>query len=217
MSNCPSGYIKRNSYNRKSYERQDGVNVSGTHVKSGCIKATSQSGKKESEIQKKLLAQKSKLHSRADKKFGSIKCPKGQIERSGTKVSSYSKKSGSKIEGYWRAPSCVSTGNLHKKKQLFVVRKGALEKFGYDNVKKLSAVQRHKALNEALKKIDPLSVYRKVNALYVFNKDKHPTEAALFEADKNYIKSTKAYQSRSTSKKSSKKSSRKSSRKSSKK
>jgi hypothetical protein len=60
--------------------------------------------------------------------------------------------------------------------------------YGYEDVLNVPASERRKALARALKHEDPLPVFRKLNALYIMNKNKHPTTAAVFEADRNWVK-----------------------------
>jgi len=74
---CKKGEIKRDAYTTKN----------GTKVKASCIKATSQSGKKESLKVKAYLKEKEKIHTDAKKKFPNApkKCSKGKILRDGFK------------------------------------------------------------------------------------------------------------------------------------
>lgn len=201
-SSCKKGYIKRKAYTKKS----------GTRVKGECIKATSQSGLKRSDFEKKELEREKKIHSEARKKFGTPKCKSGEILREGyhkkkytrkAKSSSKSKSKSSKkvkridVKSTWVAPTCIKsvTGRPHGKK-LFTLEKGDLEKFGYDDVKNLTKSQRQSALKKALKKIKPLSLFRKINALYVLNENKDPKLAKIFKDDRDFIKTTPEYKNR---------------------
>ena len=69
---------------------------------------------------------------------------------------------------------------------LFHLEKGTLSKFGYSM--KNSQRMRHISLKKAIKSIKPLSIYRKLNALYVLNKNKHPYNAKLFKNDAEWLK-----------------------------
>ena len=69
---------------------------------------------------------------------------------------------------------------------LFHLEKGTLTKFGYSM--KNTMKKRHISLKKAIKHIKPLSVYRKLNALYVLNKNKHPKNASIFKKDAKWIK-----------------------------
>ena len=62
----------------------------------------------------------------------------------------------------------------------------ALTRFGYsmnDN-----AMERRKALTRAVKKYGYLPVMRRVNVLYIYNKNLHPRLAAKMTADKIWLK-----------------------------
>ena len=69
---------------------------------------------------------------------------------------------------------------------LFHLEKGTLSKFGYSM--KNSQQTRHKSLKKAIKSVKPLSVYRRLNALYVLNKNKHPENAKIFKDDAEWLK-----------------------------
>ena len=83
-------------------------------------------------------------------------------------------------------------------KQLFHLIPGVLEKYGYHGIKDLTQRQRHGALNRALSDIRPLSLFRRLNALYVLNKNQDPGVAGLFRKDRDYVKTTRAYATRDT-------------------
>lgn len=74
----------------------------------------------------------------------------------------------------------------HKCNVLFHLEKGTLTKFGYSMKK--SQQSRHKSLKKAIKSVKPLSIYRKLNALYVLNKNKHPENAKVFKDDAEWLK-----------------------------
>jgi hypothetical protein len=68
------------------------------------------------------------------------------------------------------------------------LRKGELKQFGYSSSN--SVASRHRSLAKAIREYGDLSVFRKVNVLYVFNKNKNPTLASKFNSDKAWIKRT---------------------------
>lgn len=193
-SSCKKGEILRKGYTKKN----------GTKVKSGCIRATSQSGKKRSDIDKKIIKAKSKQHKAAREKFGyPKKCSTGEILREGYHKKSYSKSSSkgkvSRVKSSWTPPTCIkSQTGRPKGHQLFVLEEGVLEKYGYTGISNKSQNKRHAALKSALKDINPLSLMRRINALYVLNKNKNPDLAQKFHDDAAFIKSTKEYQNRPT-------------------
>ncbi|AYV81829.1 MAG: hypothetical protein Harvfovirus66_10 [Harvfovirus sp.] len=103
------------------------------------------------------------------------------------------------VKGAWVPPTCAPSINRQKKKRLFSLQRGVLGQYGYKNVDNLSTQQRHKALDKALDSgVKPLPLLRRVNALYVLNKNKDPSLAKKFQADVDYIRKTRAYQNRST-------------------
>jgi len=74
----------------------------------------------------------------------------------------------------------------HKCNVLFQLEKGTLSKFGYSM--KNSQESRHKSLKKAIKHIKQLSIYRRLIALYVLNKNKYPENAKIFKNDAEWIK-----------------------------
>lgn len=188
---CPKGQIKRKSYKKKS----------GTTVSAKCIKATSQSGEKRTDVDKRILKEKAKVHMQMREKYGSKKCKTGEVMREGYRRKSRSK-TGSQPRNHQSRnievkPTCIKskTGKPHGE-QLFVLEKDILKKYGYHNVKDLSKVQRHTALKKALKKIKPLSLMRRLNALAVLNKDQNPRLSKIFKSDSEWIKTTDEYKNR---------------------
>lgn len=67
--------------------------------------------------------------------------------------------------------------------------KGSLGMYGYKGVSTKTSTERRKYLTEALKHEDALPVFRKLNALYVVNKNKNPCLSAIFESDRNWVQS----------------------------
>ena len=108
-------------------------------------------------------------------------CPRGQILRR-----SYVKKSGIKVQA-----ACIKDlGRKGKGKKLFTLRKGVLSPYGY-SVKK-NAISRHRALSMAMKK-KPMTyseVVKRLNALYVLNKNTNPQYAARYRSDMKWIQKT---------------------------
>ena len=67
-----------------------------------------------------------------------------------------------------------------------IKRKGELTSLGY-RMKK-SPSERHKALAKAVRKYGYSGVMKKINALYVFNKNQRPYLAKIAQNDKQYLK-----------------------------
>jgi hypothetical protein len=72
------------------------------------------------------------------------------------------------------------------KRQLFVLKKGHLTKYGYHA--DLSENKRHEALKKALGEYSSLSLFRKLNAVYILNKNRDKKRAATFKADSKWVK-----------------------------
>ena len=202
---CPSGRIYRQGYTRRRGNSR--VTVPGN-----CIRATSQSRQKRSVLDRKYLAQRAKMYKTARRKFSKQtpkRCPQGRVLREGfyrqpTRRRSFKRSTGTQVSastvaGAWVPPTCVPSINRQKKKRLFVLERNVLGKYGYHNVKNLTTGERHEALDKALDDgIEPLPLLRRVNALYVLNKNQDPTLAQKFKQDVNYIRTTQEYQNRPT-------------------
>ena len=68
------------------------------------------------------------------------------------------------------------------------LRKGDLSRFGYDHVIALSEGRRHLALASAVRVYGSLTVWRKLNALYVYTRNTSRASSAIFKADRDWIK-----------------------------
>lgn len=87
----------------------------------------------------------------------------------------------------WVGARLRYVGAFERKPQLIVIKeKDALRKHGYSVSK--SDVARRSALAKAVKEFGALSVYRKLNAQYVFRKNYAPETAARFKADAEWVK-----------------------------
>jgi hypothetical protein len=73
-----------------------------------------------------------------------------------------------------------------KKNRIGTLKRGLLIKYGYHNVTSLSVIQRHTALNKAIRAYGALSVSRKLNAVYVYNRKTNPSAARVFKADRDW-------------------------------
>lgn len=73
-------------------------------------------------------------------------------------------------------------GKVH----IVIKHPGVLGDYGYHDVKTTTVAHRHAALRRASRALGWLYLIRKLNALFVFNKDRHPDVAALFKADREY-------------------------------
>ena len=75
----------------------------------------------------------------------------------------------------------------NKKNRIGTLKKGLLIKYGYHNVTDLSLQERHSALTKAIKAYGTLSVSRKLNAVYVYNRKTNPSHARVFKADRDWV------------------------------
>ncbi len=68
------------------------------------------------------------------------------------------------------------------------LREGDLARFGYEHVTTLSAPRRHLALGRAVAAYGALTVFRKLNAVYVYTRNTAPASSRIFKADRNWVK-----------------------------
>jgi len=118
-----------------------------------------------------------------------------------TKARGLSKSLSRQIKGFARGQASRSqkaSRGRKRSRQLFHLEKGVLGKYGYKDLKNKTDRERHASLNRALKDIKPLPLFRRVNALYVVNKNQDPGLAKKLKEDRDYIKSTTAYKYRGT-------------------
>jgi len=71
-----------------------------------------------------------------------------------------------------------------------VLRKGDLKQFGYSSVVTMAVAVRHKALAAAVTAYGSLTIWRKLNALFIYSKRTAPTSSAIFKADRDWIRAT---------------------------
>lgn len=216
---CRRGMIKRKAYT---------ANRKGTpvHVSASCIESTAAKpgmGKRSSR-DRALLKERKEIQERMGKKFGTPKCPKGEIVRAGYTKKSYSRKGymrkdgtrvkATKVRKAEVSPVCIHDIGTpgHGYKIPTVLEKGVLEHYGYQSVDNLTLQQRRKALSMAVKDIPPLSLFRKLVILGTLNKNKNPKMSKTFRADADWVKENYGLL-RTPSKKGSKKGTKKGSRK----
>ena len=75
-----------------------------------------------------------------------------------------------------------------KGNRIGTLKKGLLIKFGYQNVTQLSQQQRHEALQKAIRVYGALSVFRKLNAVYVYNRKTNPSHSKIFKTDRDWVR-----------------------------
>ena len=100
-------------------------------------------------------------------------------------MKSYTRKLKARTKNTRRSPGItVSAGGL-----IGPLRRGELAKHGYSLVQAMSAGDRHKALDSAVKEFGGLGVWRKLNAVAVYTKRTAPGASRVFKEDMAYIRS----------------------------
>jgi hypothetical protein len=115
----------------------------------------------------------------------------GSSNKKGSKVSNKkgsmaNNKKGSKVNN--KKGSKINNKKGSKKKVIIIIEKDVLGKYGYDNIKNISATKRHIALKKALKELKPLSVYRRLIAIATLNKNKDNELFDILRADAEWVK-----------------------------
>ena len=166
---CPDGYIIRKGFKTKVKEYEP-----------RCIRSRKKI--KRSVIQKQI-DDRIKKERKSIRKLGikNPKCKEGYTLR----------------HGYYRnnkvvKPTCIKSRGKYKGKykgpKIGYLNKGGLSKYGYSNVKNLTIKQRQKALKKAIKDLDALSIWRRINAISIYNRYTNPNISKIFDEDKNWIK-----------------------------
>ena len=70
------------------------------------------------------------------------------------------------------------------------LKSGELSRFGYDHVTSMTVSARQAALRKAADRYGALSLFRKLNALYVYTRNAAPASSAIFLMDRNWVRST---------------------------
>lgn len=126
------------------------------------------------------------------------KCPSGTIRRKaytrkGYTRRAYRRKDGTRVKKSTvkktRVPSsCIrDLGNVGKGKKIFTLKKGDLTKFGYSL--KNDATTRHNALKRSMSIFSRNTLIKKLNALYVLQKNTNPMYAKKARSDMKWVQS----------------------------
>jgi hypothetical protein len=117
---------------------------------------------------------------------GVTRCPTGQIVRDPYVRIRLGKRS-------FVPASCIkNVGNPGKgiptgAPGIGALRKGDLTRFGYTDVTSMSEARRHLALAQAVKAYGSLTVWRKLNAIYIYTRNSSPASSRIFKADRDWI------------------------------
>ena len=175
---CPPGYHARKAYT---------VKRTGTRVGSRCVRATTKSGPRAEFLKKTRSRMSRRLRGIPVLSRGVTTCPPGQIVRDPYVRVRLGKRQ-------FVPASCITNvGNPGKgipsgAPGIGALRKGDLKRFGYENVTAMSDGRRHLALAVAVKEYGSLTVWRKLNAIYVYTRHTAPASSAIFKADRDWIK-----------------------------
>ncbi len=119
-------------------------------------------------------------------------CPRGQIRRSGYRRKAYTRADGSRVKATNVKPKCIKGRGLHPSRKgprvIPKLKKGLLEKYGYHG--RESVAKRHTALRKAERAYGSTNLIRKLNAIYVLNRNTNPSIAAKFKSDENWVRRT---------------------------
>ncbi len=119
-------------------------------------------------------------------------CPRGQIMRSGYRRKAYTRADGTRVRSARVRRDCIKGRGLHPSRKgprvIPKLKKGLLEKYGYHGREPVA--KRHTALRKAERAYGSTNLIRKLNAIYVLNRNTSPSLAAKFKADENWVRRT---------------------------
>ena len=117
------------------------------------------------------------------------KCGRGKILRAAyTRRIAHSRKRTHVPAGCIRDAGRPGKGLASGESGIGKLREGDLAQFGYEHVTRLDAPRRHLALGRAVAKYGALTVFRKLNAVYVYTRNTAPASSRVFKADRNWVK-----------------------------
>jgi len=173
---CPEGQIRRKAYTRK-----------GVHYKASCIRKVSPYDERYSIFQDKERKRMSRRLVGVGKavRGNTKKCPPGETIRK-----AYVRLSKTGTRKLVKAACIVKRGKPERNSTRAIgpLRKGELSKYGYVKISNLSEKARHSALAKAVEEFGSLSVWKKVNVLYIYTKNTNPELSAKYDDDRNWIK-----------------------------
>jgi len=174
---CTENQILRAAYTKKS----------GTRVLAKCIPRVSPYPERYADFQKRVLRRMTvrlRGYSKGHRK-NNRSCVKGLTRRKAY-VPYRSGKKGKLVKA-----ACITKRGLSTSgKKIGPIRKGELRKYGYTDVNSLAVKERRDALKRAVSVLGSLSVWKKLNVIYVYNKFKNPDLAAVFISDRDWVKAT---------------------------
>lgn len=175
---CPTGYHPRKTYTLKR---------TGTRIDAACIRATTAQGPRSVFLDKTRRRMSRRLQGFRKSRRGVTACPKGQIVRDAyvrVRLGQRQYVPASCIKDVGNPGKGIPTGAPG----IGALRKGDLKRFGYTHVTDMSENRRHLALAAAVKEYGSLTVWRKLNAIYIYTRHTSPKSSAVFKADRDWIK-----------------------------
>jgi hypothetical protein len=163
--------------------------VRRTRVSASCVRATTAQGPRSVFLRSTRRRMTTRLQAFRKSRRGPTSCPAGKIVRDPYVRVRLGQRQ------YVPASCITDVGNPGKgiptgKPGIGALRKGDLKRFGYGNVKEMSEGRRHLALAAAVKAYGSLTVWRKLNAIYIYTKHTAADSSRVFKADRDWIKDT---------------------------
>lgn len=175
---CPAGYHPRKAYT---------VKRTGTRVGAACVRATTPNEPRAEFLRRTRGRMTRRLRGIPKTMRGRCRCPSGYIRR-GPYVRI---RSGTRS---FVAATCIPDVGAPGKglpsgaPGIGPLRSGDLSRFGYDSVVDMTQGRRHLALAQAVKEYGALTVWRKLNAVYIYTRRSSPASSRIFKADRDWIK-----------------------------
>jgi hypothetical protein len=179
---CPTGYHPRKGYTIKK---------TGTRVADSCVRATTFGPPRKNFVRDTRRRMSQRLQGISQSRRGIKPCPRGKILRSPyVRIR--------KDKRVFIPASCINdVGNPGKgfvspsgSTGIGPLRKGDLARFGYKTVTAMSEERRHLALRSAVQEYGSLTVWRKLNAIYIYTRHTSPESSAIFLEDRDWVRNT---------------------------
>lgn len=178
---CRPGFHPRKAYT---------VKRTRTHVPSSCIRKTSSArGSHSAFVARTRGRMTRRLRGVRKTQRGPSRCPTGKIRR----IPYVRIRKGRRT---FVPASCIADvgapgkGLASGAPGIGPLRQGNLKRFGYSDVSAMSMGRRHLALATAVHKYGALTVWRKLNAIYVYTRRTSPASSTIFKADRDWVKAT---------------------------
>lgn len=168
---------------RKTYVRK------GTRVMGRCIRSQTTQRESSKNKTRRIRGRMTKRLRGVRKSLRTLKsCPKGYIVR--TAFVRYSKKGKRTLvpDACIRNVGAPGKGLITGGPGIGPLRQGDLSKHGYSRIAQMSERDRHAALQKAIAEYGSLTVWRKLNALYVYTRRTSPATSMSVKQDMDWIR-----------------------------